>query len=131
MAQTDVAQVEPALAKRDFIIAAALGVAGFLTVKFTAAGGMDPSQWSEAAAAAGLKPPQFVFPGVWRLLVHGVFSVFGISWTVEALSWAGAAVAGLSSAIVYCIVKTMTGFLFSAAMRSASSNTSGFLIPSI
>lgn len=106
----DIARVEPQLTKRDFTAALLLGVAAFCFVKASSPAGMDPAMWSEAAVAAGLKPPQFMFPGLWRIIAGAMFRTLGVGTAVEALSWAGAAAGAVSVAMVYAIVRMLFVF---------------------
>ena len=67
--------------------------------------GLDPSMWGEVAVVSGLRPPQAVFPGFWRLLVGWLFPLFGTERTIDILHFAGMAVGGLCVYTVCLIVR--------------------------
>jgi tetratricopeptide (TPR) repeat protein len=82
-----------------------VGIASFAAFAFLSVPGLDPSQWSEVAVAARLRPPQFIFPGLWRAFACGLFSALGISHAIDALVWIGAALGGICIALSYLIVR--------------------------
>ena len=57
--------------------------------------GIDPSLWEELAVVAGLRPPQAIFPGFWRLLVGWVYPLVGAARAVDVLTCVGVAVGGV------------------------------------
>ena len=99
------------LCARDWAVAAFVGLASFAAFAFMSVRGLDPSQWGEVAVAARLRPPQFIFPGLWRVLTCGLFSAFGITHSVGALAWIGAAVGGLCVSLVYLVARQSMAFL--------------------
>lgn len=113
----DIATARPRLTRRDFVLALVLGAGAFFFVKAASPALLDPAQWGETAVAAGLRPPKFVFPGLWRLAAKGIFSALGINGALKVLSWAGPAAAGACTALLYAIVKMMLLFLTRHASR--------------
>ena len=90
---------------RHYIIAAIIAIASYAAFTCFSVPGLDPSQWSEVAVAARLRPPQFIFPGLWRVFTCGLFSVLGINHAIGALAWIGAAVGGICIALSYLIAR--------------------------
>ena len=93
------------LAGRDWLLAAVVGVASFVAFLLLSIPGFDPAQWSEVSVAARLRPPQAIFPGLWRVLTLGIFSTFGIPLAVKLLAGIGAAVGGLCVSLSYLIMR--------------------------
>jgi len=97
--------VRVCLTARDRMIAALLGIL-FLVAEYRwGVNGIDPSQWNEIAIAAGLRPPQAIFPGVWRMLTGCLFSVFGFDASVLLMKGLGAVTGAGSVALVYLLVR--------------------------
>ena len=99
------------LTARDWILATAVGLVSFAAFLLLSIPGLDPSQWSEVAVAARLRPPQAIFPGLWRALTWGVFTTFGIPLAVKSLAVIGAAVGGICVALSYLIMRHALAFL--------------------
>ena len=73
--------------------------------------GLDPAMWNEAAVAARIRPPQTIFPGFWRFVSVGLFSAFGVGGAIRVLTFAGAALGGVSVALAYLIVRQTLALL--------------------
>ena len=99
------------LVRRDWILAGALGAFFALVLLVLNVPGLDPSQWDEVAAVAGLRPPQHMFPGLWRVLSSLLFRLFGIGFSVKTLSLAGALGGGACVALTYLVVRQTISFL--------------------
>ena len=99
------------LTGRDWLLAAVVGVASFVAFLLLSIPGLDPAQWSEVSVAARLRPPQAIFPGLWRVLTLGIFSTFGIPLAVKLLAGIGAAVGGLCVSLSYLIMRYSLAFL--------------------
>jgi len=115
------------LTARDRLIAALLGILFLLAEYLWGVDGIDPSQWNEIAIAAGLRPPQAIFPGVWRLLTGGMFSLFGMDATVRALAWVGALTGAASVMLAYLLARQAIGWLL--RMDTGTSAWVRFLLP--
>ena len=123
----DTKALDGGLAARDFILASAAGLLSFAAFYWLSIPGLDPSQWSEVAVAARLRPPQAMLPGLWRVLTCGFFSAVGIPFAVKALSLLGAAVGGICVALVYLVVRQ--SFLFLARLDEKHAVWTNFISP--
>ena len=56
------------LGRGDFLLALLLGGAAFAFAMVFALPGLYPSAWSDLSIAAGLRPAETLFPGLWRLI---------------------------------------------------------------
>ena len=86
-------------------VAAVVAVACMIAMMVWGVPGLDPSMWNEVAVAAGLRPPQTVFPGFWRFLAGWLFPLFGTDRALALLHLAGVAVGGLCVYTVCLIVR--------------------------
>ena len=107
----DAFAIKSRLTGRDWTIAAIAGLVSFAAFAFLSVRGLDPSQWGEVAVAARLRPPQYIFPGLWRVLTYGLFSTLTIYSAVNALSWIGAALGGICVSLVYLVARQSLSFL--------------------
>ncbi len=62
----------------DYICAAILGVVGIVFISLLTFSSLHPTAWVTCAEAAGLRAPQSVIPGFWRLFAHTLYSITGI-----------------------------------------------------
>jgi len=118
MADTSV--VRACLTARDRMIAALFGILFIVAQYVWGTGGIDPSQWNEVAIAAGLRPPQAIFPGVWRLLTGCMFSLCGMNVTLRALSWIGSLTGAGCVALVYLLVRQIILWLVRMDLKQAA-----------
>jgi len=109
MADTSV--VRTGSTARDRMIAALIGLMFLVAVFCFGVRGADPSQWSEIAVAAGLRPPQAVFPGVWRMLAGWMFTLFGMNMSIRLLVVAGAVSGACSVMLAYLVARQAMGRL--------------------
>ena len=100
-----------ALGKRDIAIAAAVGVVFSLVYLVFSARGIDPSLWSDMCVSAGLRPPQAIFPGLWRLFAKGMLSLVGVPRIAAALRLSGSLLGGFCVFLVYLIMRQTLAFL--------------------
>lgn len=92
-------------------LAAIAGVASAAAILIWGVPGLDPSMWQQAAVAAGVRPPQSIFPGLWRIVAGWAFAAFGVDGAVRVLSVAGAAVGGAVAALVCLTVRRALAML--------------------
>ena len=123
----DTKAYESGLTARDYILAAAVGLLSFAAFCCFSIPGLDPSQWSEVAVAAKLRPPQTILPGFWRVLTCGFFSAVGIPFAVKTLSLLGAIVGGVCVALVYLVV--CQSFLFLTRLNEEHFVWTGLISP--
>jgi len=63
--------------------------------------GVAPSVWTDLAVAAGTRPPEEMFPGLWRLLVTALYRCAGIQVTLAAVPAAGCVALGVVTGFSY------------------------------
>ena len=85
----------------DYLIAAALAAFVFAMLFVWRFPTLDPSVWQDASEAIGTRPPQNLFPGIWRVLGALVFKALPVSGGLSLLSVLGNASVGLSSGLAY------------------------------
>lgn len=73
--------------------------------------GVDPSLWDELAVVSGVRPPQAIFPGMWRIVAGWIFSAFDVGTALSILKVMGAAIAALCVFYVYCITHQLLPYL--------------------
>lgn len=100
----------------DRLIAALLGGLVFLALCLFPFPGVSPEAWGDAAVAAGLRPPETIFPGLWRV-VAGVFYAGGVSAGNSILVWFGRVCAGLSAASAYLLLRSVLALLVRGRLR--------------
>ena len=93
------------------IIGGALGGLVFFAILVFGVPGLDPSLWNEVTVASGLRPPQAIFPGIWRVVTGWMFSLFGMAGALHILKFVGAAVAGVCVTLVYLIARITLSLL--------------------
>ena len=72
------------IGKIDWLVALAAGVLAVALVLLFGSSGFDPSLWEELAVAKGLRPPESIFPGLWRLIVRHALPMLGTLGAVAA-----------------------------------------------
>jgi len=82
--------------------------------------GIDPSLWHETVVAAGIRPPNAIFPGFWRLSVGWVFSVCGVEGAKMALATGGAVLGGFCVVLFYLIARQVLALLVRTGRTYAS-----------
>lgn len=93
------------LGRRNILLAVLAGAVSSAAVCFFGVPGLDPSLWGETAAAAGLRPPQAIFPGLWRLLALSLISLFGQAQAVFVLRIIGVVCCGACVAVFSLIIR--------------------------
>lgn len=68
---------------------------------------IHPAVWGELAVSAGLRPPEEPFPGLYRLMVAGLFKIFSPGAVLDALPYLGRVVMSLSAMLVYLVFRDM------------------------
>jgi Flp pilus assembly protein TadD len=85
----------------DYVFAASLGGVVFCLLMLWSFPVIEPSAWQDAAEAVGTRPPQNLFPGLWRVLAAGVFKVFSVSAGLSMLSLLGKVSVAVSTGFAY------------------------------
>ncbi len=95
----------------DYLIATCLGAVAVLLSWFLSPAGLHPSAWIDCAQAAGLRPPDNLFPGVWRVCAHGLYLLFGIGVSNHVIALAGKISLGLIAAMGYLSFRALLALL--------------------
>ena len=103
------------LGARNVLAALVAGLVAFFAILIFGVPGLDPSLWSEVTVVAGLRPPQEIFPGYWRILTGWMFKLFGTTVALHALTFVGAAVAGVCTMLVCLITRLVLSLLIRTA----------------
>ena len=93
------------------LVAGGAGAVAFLAILIFGVPGLDPSMWNDVAVVAGLRPPAAIFPGIWRVLTGWMFSLFGVEGALGILKFAGAATAGVCTALLCLIARILLSLL--------------------
>ena len=107
------------LGKWDFILASLLGLAAFGFAMAFALPGLYPSAWSDLSIAAGLRPANALFPGLWRLIGRTIYFSCGTSVANMAMPILGKVFLALNTFLAYYIMRGMLAVL----VRLRKSNT--------
>ena len=99
------------LGLRNVIAAFVAGAVAFFAILVFGVRGLDPSMWHEVTVAAGLRPPNAIFPGIWRLMTGWMFSLFGVDGALGFLKFVGPAVAGVCTTLLFLIVRITLSLL--------------------
>lgn len=95
------------LSTTDRLVAALIGVAAFAALTVFSYKGLHPTAWNDCAFAAGQRPATTIMPGIWRVIVRGLFNVLGVSRGCVAMSLLGKVAVGAVAAFAYLSFKGM------------------------
>lgn len=99
------------LGRGNVLLACAAGLFATVAILIWGVPGLDPSLWDETAIAAGIRAPRHIFPGFWRIIAGGLFSCFGIDLALKCLTFVGALLAGVCTALVCLIIRQVLALL--------------------
>ena len=99
------------LGRRDVLFASAAGLVFTFVYLVFAAKGMDPALWRDLTVAAGIAPPQTIFPGVWRVVAHALLSFVGPGGIAFTLTVLGSIVGGLCVSLAYLVFRIVLAYL--------------------
>jgi len=91
----------------DFLTAAAIAAFSVVMLSVFAFPGLDPDVWNDAAIGAGIRPASAIFPGFWRVLARGLYSICGVGAGTQMLCWVGRAVGGITAAFAYLLFRSI------------------------
>lgn len=80
--------------------------------------GMCPDAWKDAAIAAGLRPPETIFPAFWHVCAR-LFYQGGISAGNTILVWAGRLLAGVAAGLAFVFLRSLLSLLVRGRLRYA------------
>ena len=107
----DVGQV----GRRNRLVAIVAAAITFFAILIWGVPGIDPSLWDEVSVVAGVRPPHSIFPGFWRVLVGGLFSLIGTKAATAILPFLGAVIAAVCSYLVCLITRQVLALLIRTA----------------
>ena len=99
------------LGSGDFLLAALLAVGTFVLSWLLALPGLYPTAWSDLSIAAGLRPADALFPGLWRLIARAVYATCGVSVANFAMPIIGKAFLAASTFFMYYVLRGMLAVL--------------------
>jgi len=97
----------PALDKLDYLLALGLGGVAVALLTLWAFPGLSPDVWDDAVVGAGLRPTAAIFPGFWRVIARGLYSINGVGLGNMLLIWIGRAALGLTVAFAYLLFRSI------------------------
>ena len=95
----------------DRLLASLLAVGVFAFAMLLALPGLYPTAWSDLSIAAGLRPADSIFPGLWRLIVRAVYLSCGVSVANMAMPIVGKAFFALNAFLMYYVLRGMLAVL--------------------
>ena len=102
----------------DWLVAIVLGACTFVGLWLLSFPGLAPDVWDAAAVAAGIRPPAEVFPGLWRVLAHGLY-LGGVAQGNELLVWCGRLCGALTAGCAYLLFRSLLALLVRGRLRYA------------
>jgi len=102
---SELTEYEQSHLRVEFLVALAVGglVYGLLSIwSFPC---LHPSVWDDVASAAGLYPPANPFPGLYRLVVGGLFGCLPAGAVLDLLPHLGRVTVALASVFVYLVFR--------------------------
>ena len=87
----------------DKIVALVVGIAALAAMLVWGVPGLSPAVWDELSVVAGIRHPQTLFPGFWRIIVHYLFRWFGPEFALSSLRYIGALV-GSGCVMLSCLI---------------------------
>ena len=102
----------------DWALALVVGGLTFVGLVAFAFPGLCPDVWNDAAVAAGLRPPQTIFPGFWRVIAQ-LFYLGGVEAGNAGLVWAGRVCAALTGVAGYLFLRSLLALRVRGRLRYA------------
>ena len=107
------------LGRGDFFVATLLGVSALAFAMIFALPGLYPSAWSDLSIAAGLRPADALFPGLWRLIARAIYFCCGTAIANVVMPLLGKVMLAADTFLVYYVLRGMLAVL----VRLRKSNT--------
>ena len=104
--------------RMDRLIAFFAGLASFALFWVLSHGSLHPGAWADAAVAAGLRPPESVFPCIGLWVLAGIFQLGDMHSSLVAVNMLGNVCGGLSVAFFYLVIRELLPSVLS--LRSPS-----------
>ena len=97
----------PALDRFDYFTALGIGIFTVVLMTIWALPGLSPDVWHDAIEGAGLRPAAAIFPGFWRVIARGLYSINGVGLGNTLLVWLGRMSLGLTVAFAYLLFRSI------------------------
>ena len=107
------------LGKGDVLVALCLGLGAFAFAMVFALPGLYPSAWNDLSIAAGLRPADALFPGLWRLIGRAIYFCCGTAIANLMMPIIGKVFLAVDTFLVYYVLRGMLAVL----VRLRKSNT--------
>ena len=95
------------LDKLDYLLAAILGGISVALLFVWSFPGLSPDVWDDAVVGAGLRPTAAIFPGFWRVVARGLYSINGVGLGNILLLWIGRVALGLTVGFAYLLFRSI------------------------
>ena len=95
----------------DLVLAGLLAAGAFAFSMVLALPGLYPTAWSDLAVAAGLRPADALFPGLWRLIGRVLYLCCGAAVANVAMPIIGKALLALDAFLMYYVLRGMLAVL--------------------
>ena len=95
------------LDKLDYLFALGLGLFSVVLLTLWSFPGLSPDVWDDAAVGGGLRPTAAIFPGFWRVIARGFYSINGVGLGNVLLIWFGRVALGLTVGFVYLLFRSI------------------------
>ena len=96
-----------ALDKLDYLFALGLGLIAVALLTVWSFPGLSPDVWDDAVVGAGLWPTAAIFPGFWRVIARGLYSINGAGLGNVLLAWGGRFALGLTVGFAYLLFRSI------------------------
>ena len=95
------------LDKLDYLFALGLGLFSVALLTIWSFPGLSPDIWDDAIVGAGLRPTAAIFPGFWRVIARGFYSINGVGLGNVLLIWFGRVALGLTVGFAYLLFRSI------------------------
>ena len=95
------------LDKLDYLFALGLGLFSVVLLTIWSFPGLTPDVWDDAVVGAGLRPTAAIFPGFWRVIARGFYSINGVGLGNFLLVWIGRMALGLTIGFAYLLFRSI------------------------
>ena len=109
----------PELDKLDFLTALGLGLFSVVILTVWAFPGLSPDVWDDAVVGAGLRPTAAIFPGFWRAIARGLYSINGVGLGNLLLIWFGRLALGLTVGFSYLLFRSILSLTIRSRLNYA------------
>ncbi len=108
----------------DFLFGGITGAIVFLLLSVWAFPGLNVTVWDDVATAALIRPPEYVFPGFWNIVVRGIFKISGLNVGLGILPVLGRLSLACS---VFCVYMLMVSSMALLAIKRPDNGKKYFM----